>query len=50
MGRIIDIKIHSLRQTPIITADSEGNIVMKMVTELLKKKEKEKDNASNDPQ
>ena len=47
MGRIIDIEIHSLRQTPVIVADREGNIVMKMVTELLKKKEKEKSNASN---
>jgi hypothetical protein len=48
MGKIIDIEIHSIRQTPLVIADSKGNIVMKMITEQLKKKEKEKNDASND--
>ena len=48
MGKIIDIEIHSLQQTPFIITDDNGNIIMHMITEQLKKKEKEKNNASND--
>lgn len=48
MGRIIDIEIHSIEQTPFVSVDDKGNVVMKMITEQLKKKEKEKNNASND--
>jgi hypothetical protein len=49
MGRVIDIEIHSLEQIPFVSVDSQGNIVMKMITEQSKKKkEKEKTNASDD--
>jgi hypothetical protein len=50
MGKIIDIEIHSIKQTPVISLDNNGNMIMKMISEQLKKKEKEKErnNAIND--